>query len=137
MSSLRPLQEYNKNRKEQHKTERTYCYEKGDLHARIDVLAILRKNLNRTILRCILQNFRTCTTVTEALTPLDRTSRIRLYKKNPRSRLFCRIAKRSMGDVATGERSFQSNNYKWRLKSLELRIVVERTIIRQWSSERS
>ena len=34
--------------------------------------------------------------VIEALTPLDRTSRIKLYKNNARSRLFCRIAKRSI-----------------------------------------
>ena len=37
-----------------------------------------------------------CTTVIEALAPLDRTSRINLYKNNARSRLFCRIAKRSI-----------------------------------------
>ena len=32
----------------------------------------------------------------EALTPLDRTSCIKMYKNNARSRLFCRIAKRSI-----------------------------------------
>ena len=35
----------------------------------------------------------------EALTPLDRTSLIKMYKNNARSRLFCRIAKRSIGLV--------------------------------------
>ena len=34
--------------------------------------------------------------VIEALTPLDRTSLISLYKNSPRSKLFCRIAKRSI-----------------------------------------
>ena len=38
-----------------------------------------------------------CTIAIEALTPLDRTSRIKLYKNIARSRLFCRIAKRSIG----------------------------------------
>ena len=37
-----------------------------------------------------------CTIVIEALTPLDRTSRIKIFKNDARSRLFCRIAKRSM-----------------------------------------
>ena len=34
--------------------------------------------------------------VIEALTPLDRVSCIKMYKNNTRSRLFCRIAKRSI-----------------------------------------
>ena len=62
----------------------------------MDLLAILKKNLNRTMLWGILKNFRMCTILIEALTPLDRTSRIKLYKNNARSRLFCRIAKRSI-----------------------------------------
>ena len=37
-----------------------------------------------------------CTIVIEALTPLDRISCIKMYKNNARSRLFCRIAKRSI-----------------------------------------
>ena len=37
-----------------------------------------------------------CTIVIEALTPLDRTLRIKMYKNNTRSRLFFRIAKRSI-----------------------------------------
>ena len=37
-----------------------------------------------------------CTTLIEALTPLDRTSRTKMYKNNARSRLFSRIAKRSI-----------------------------------------
>ena len=37
-----------------------------------------------------------CTIVIEALTPLDRISRIKVYKSNARSRLFCRIANRSI-----------------------------------------
>ena len=32
----------------------------------------------------------------ESLTPLDRSSRIKLHKNNARSRLFCRIAKKSI-----------------------------------------
>ena len=43
-----------------------------------------------------MKNFQICTIVVEALTPLDRTSRIKLHKSNARSRLFCRIAKRSI-----------------------------------------
>ena len=60
----------------------------------IDLLAILGKNLNRTMLYCNLKNFRMCIIVIESLTPLDRTSRIKLYKDNARFRLFLRIAKR-------------------------------------------
>ena len=37
-----------------------------------------------------------CTIAIEAPTPLYRTSRIKLYKNIARSRLFCRIAKRSI-----------------------------------------
>ena len=37
-----------------------------------------------------------CTIAIEALTPLYRTLRIKLYKNIARSRLFCRIAKRSI-----------------------------------------
>ena len=37
-----------------------------------------------------------CTIAIEALTQLYRTSRIKLYKNIARSRLFCRIAKRSI-----------------------------------------
>ena len=51
----------------------------------IDLLAILKTNVDRM-----------CTIAIEALTPLYRTSRIKLYKNNARSRLFCRIAKRSV-----------------------------------------
>ena len=42
--------------------------------------------------------FPMCTILIEALTPLDRTSRIKMYKNNARSRLFSRIAKRSIND---------------------------------------
>ena len=38
-----------------------------------------------------------CTIAIEALTSLNRTSRIKMYKNIARSRLFCRIAKRSIG----------------------------------------
>ena len=37
-----------------------------------------------------------CTIVIEALTPLNRTSCIKMYKNNARSRLFGRIAKKSI-----------------------------------------
>ena len=59
----------------------------------IDLLAILKKNLNRTTFIYILKNFRMCIIEIEALTPLDRTSRINIHKTITRSRLFCRIAK--------------------------------------------
>ena len=62
----------------------------------IDLLAILGKNQNRTMLRCNFKNFRMCIIVIEPLTPLDRASCINLYKNNARSRLFCRMAKRSI-----------------------------------------
>ena len=62
----------------------------------INVLVILKKNLYRTTLRCILKNFRMCTIVIEDLKPLDRASPIKLYKNNFRSRQICRIAKRSI-----------------------------------------
>ena len=67
------------------------------LRLRIDLLAILKKNLNRTTFVYIFKNFRICTIAIEALTPLERTSRIKMYKNIARSRLFCRIAKRSIG----------------------------------------
>ena len=54
------------------------------------------KNQNRTIFCYILQNFRMCTIIKEALTPFDRTSRIKMYKNNARSRPFSRIANGSM-----------------------------------------
>ena len=54
------------------------------------------KNQNRTIVCHILKNVRMCTMVIEALTPLNRTSRIKLYKNNAESRPFCRIAERSI-----------------------------------------
>ena len=57
-------------------------------------LAILKKSLNQTTFAYILKNFRMCTIAVEALTPLDRTSSIKMYKNIARSRLFCRIAKR-------------------------------------------
>ena len=41
-----------------------------------------------------------CIIVIEPLTPLDRTSRMKLYKNNARSRLFCRIAERSIETLA-------------------------------------
>ena len=41
-----------------------------------------------------------CTILIEGLTPLNRTSCIKMYKNNARSRLFCRIAKRSIGKAA-------------------------------------
>ena len=54
------------------------------------------KNQNRTIFCYIMQNFRLCTMVKEALTPLDRASSMKMYKNSTRSRFFCRIAKRSI-----------------------------------------
>ena len=55
----------------------------------IDLLAILKKNLNRKILYYILKNFRMCTIVIEVLTPLNLTSPIKMYEKNALSRLLC------------------------------------------------
>ena len=62
----------------------------------IDLLAILKKNLNRTTFVYILKNFRMCIIAIEALTPLHRSLRIKMYKNIARSRLFCRMAKRSI-----------------------------------------
>ena len=67
---------------------------------RIDLLAILEKDQNRTVFCYILSNFRICTILMEALTPLDRTSCIKMYKNNARSSLFCRKAKRSIEAIA-------------------------------------
>ena len=39
------------------------------------------------------------TAVIEALMPLDWTLRIRMYKNNAQAKLFCRIAKRSIGQL--------------------------------------
>ena len=64
----------------------------------IDLLAILIKNVDRTIFHHNLLNFRICTMVIEAPTPFNRTLRIKMYKNIARSRLFRRIAKRSIGD---------------------------------------
>ena len=71
----------------------------------IDLLAILKKNLDRAIFHYILQNFRMCTIHKEALTPLNRASRIKMYENNARSRLFCRIAK-------------TTPNMAWRIENL-------------------
>ena len=54
------------------------------------------KNQNGTVFCYILSNFRICAIHIEALTLLDRTARIKMYKNNARSSLFCRIAKRSI-----------------------------------------
>ena len=43
------------------------------------------------------------TRVIEAQMPLDRTSRIKMYKNNARSRLFCRMAKRSINEKSAFE----------------------------------
>ena len=44
-----------------------------------------------------------CTIAIQALTPLNRTSRIKLYKNIARSRLFSRIAKRSIAPSESDE----------------------------------
>ena len=67
----------------------------------IDLLAILKKNVNRTIFHHNLSNFRICTMVIEAPAPFNRTLRIKMYKNIARSRLFCRIAKRSIILIVT------------------------------------
>ena len=64
----------------------------------LTVLAIPRKNLNRMK---FLQNFRMCTKVTEAVTLLNETSRIKMHKNIARYRLFCRVAKRSIFPYST------------------------------------
>ena len=46
----------------------------------INVLAILKKNLNDILTH--FEEFRTCTIVTKALMPLDRTSCIEMYADN-------------------------------------------------------
>ena len=46
----------------------------------MELLAIVRKNVDRTIFHYNLQNFRMCTIVIEALTPFNRASRIEIYK---------------------------------------------------------
>ena len=73
-----------------------YCVKVTFSNTPIDLVAILKKNLNRTTFVYILKNFRMCTIAVEALTPLDRTSRIKMYKDIARSRLFCRISRGSM-----------------------------------------
>ena len=47
-----------------------------------------RRSRNRTTFCFILKDFRMCTIVIEALTPLDRASCIKMYKSNARSWLF-------------------------------------------------
>ena len=42
------------------------------------------------------EEFGMCTIVIEVLKPFNRTSRVRIYKDNAPSRLFCRIAKISI-----------------------------------------
>ena len=63
----------------------------------LDHSAILKKNLNRTLFLYILQNFRMCTIVIEALTPLTRTSHTKMYLNIARSSPFYRMAKKSIG----------------------------------------
>ena len=62
----------------------------------IDLLAILKKNVDRTIFNHIWWNFLMCTIPIEDQTTLNRSSCSKMYKNNARSRLFCRIAKRSI-----------------------------------------
>ena len=93
------------------------------IHFLIDLLAILGKNLNRTMLGYNLKNFRMCIMVAEPLTPLDRNSRIKLYKNNARPRLFCKIAKRPINHkhifVCLQENQL-ARLKKFRLKKLHL-----------------
>ena len=67
-----------------------------------------------------------CTIVIEALTPLDRTSCIKMYKNNARSRLFCRIAKRSIKIGDWGERFVLVNggcsSGKWQPRSVPVEV---------------
>ena len=77
------------------------------------------KNQNRTVFCYILSNFRICTIPIEALTPLDRTSCIKMYNKNnARSCLFCRIAKRSIlvHDLPSIEVGFSISNWQCKLQ---------------------
>ena len=59
-----------------------------------------KKNQNRAVFCYILSKFRMCTILIQGLTPLDRTSCIKMYKNNSRSSLFCRIAKRSIEEFS-------------------------------------
>ena len=68
------------------KRNRPFCY--------------FERNQNRTVSGYILKDIRMCTIVLEALTPLNRTSHIKVYENNARSTLFCRIAKRSITEIS-------------------------------------
>ena len=53
-----------------------------------------------------------CTIVIEVLTPLDRASRIKMYKNNARSRLFPRIAKTSIAWSSYGVAMVSISSYE-------------------------
>ena len=65
-----------------------------------------------------------CTIAIEAVTPLFRTSRINLYKNIARSRLFCRIAKRSIScaEISKSEamRTMRTRRCEGRVRSRAL-----------------
>ena len=65
-----------------------------------------------------------CTIVIEDLTPLDRTSCIKMYKDNARSRFFCRIAKRSI-QIITGLDYSVTATGEWPSSLYSLRQVTE------------
>ena len=78
------------------------------------------KNQNRTVFCYILSNFRMCTIVKEALTQLDRTSCMKMYKNNARSSLFCRIAKRSIVEILAISEKFKGRIAKKQIASFKL-----------------
>ena len=64
---------------------------------RIELLVILQKiRIARYLLNSVEVSNVHSTIVTGAITPLSRTSGINKHKNNARSRLFCRITKRSI-----------------------------------------
>ena len=62
----------------------------------IDLLAILKRIRIERYFATFCRIFRMRTIVIETLTPLNRTSHIKMHKNNARPRLFWRIAKRSI-----------------------------------------
>ena len=75
------------------KLEKLYPDLKFISHFARNTSAELRIKSNSILSNSIVSNFRICTILIEAAAPLDRTLRIKMYKNNARSNLFCRIPK--------------------------------------------
>ena len=67
-----------------------------------------------------------CTIAIEALTPFNRTSRIQMYKNVARSRLFRRIAKRSIDIAPSVATTFVGQLFDGSISDSEMDMEMQR-----------